>query len=405
MEGITDTLKTVGYNPVPPYGDSLLYLSGRLWIGNSSYPDDLIGRWYYSEISQDPAYPTKWQSMFKTDEYYKDTSLENNDRSVGLAAAGTDIVFLMRSSLWYLQDGDVDFSPRPLPNAPGALGLYTVEDQRLYYLSINGPYVVERRLASPILEFTAAEVWPKNYAGARGHFFDDAVIARSFMWFFRETLWVCDPTAEVWLGHYMPDQNDGIGPLRITPAAPLVNYAKMWPEFQPVVIGDTCYIARYLVTGANKWFMPYSFLDKTTKLDNGASYGMAFTSKQFYANMRDPEMMADLFEMWFYATWTGAAALTLTVTGDNGARFTKTVSVSSLTADTVDNQPAASNLSSALRQLVWVVFREAESAMGRFFTVSWSRNNDTPFDFVTRGFRIEYMPIRPYTNEYVARAV
>ncbi len=85
-----------------------------------------------------------------------------------------------------------------------------------------------------------------------------------------------------------------------------------------------------------------------------------------------------------------------------GFRSKKRVVYSALTADTPYNRPPANQLSVNLRQSVNVVFKEKESPLGRCFEVEWSRVNDTPFDFITRGLELMIVSRGTYAPEYVA---
>ncbi len=400
IEGVTDTLKTLGYNERPPIADMSIYNGGRLWAGYTAAIRQAHGRWFYSEVPQDVERPQKWLSMFRTDTYFKDTDLSDSAQASAIKSVGADIFFFSAlGAPYFLRNGDPDASePVAIPDAPGCPFPLTIatELDGCYYLSKDGPYFISNRQATPLTAFTAGEVWPLCYNGRQGDLFLDGITTIRYDvsgFFFNETWWICCRARNIFLGHYIPVSMVAEGPLRVLPAkAGMIPDRGYQLQYGCLIVSNDAY------PGEIPAFHAWRFLDPATQSDDGAGYSISAKSKRFYVNGQDPSVMAEMMEIVFFASWTDAGLLYFEVAGD-GFRFIKRLRYG---GSTLTSDPAlvrAPGILADFRQSIRFILNPG--AIGRNFEVSWSKRRAAPFDFQHIGFRAEVMPLGSWGEEYV----
>lgn len=386
MAGILDLLKVVGYSVIPA-GTICFFYQNRLWVGGE-YTGERIGRWYYSETTQDVEFPQKWLSMFKEDELFKDTCLDSSEQSMGMEVAGTDLYFWMRNSLWFLREGDPDFEPLLVEGSWGTAfpkAITRVGDS-VAFLSAQGPAVVSGRRVDVLEAFTAGEVWPDKYDGHQGYFFTLTAAQKRLVqgWYFADTWWVANSSK--WIGHHMPANKKAMGPMEIIPAYQNQRITRA------VVLSDMCVIMYATSSGTNLW----RFLDPSTKYDFDNCYTMTSRSKSFYVNGFNPEQIAELYDLLFHASWTDDDKLSFRIIGDL-FRFNTVLEYKQFDAASALLSPA--ELSNTYRKVIQQGF--AEGLFARSFEVEWQKHNKYPFDFLCRGFTIRLKKLNSFGHDFV----
>lgn len=388
MAGVLSLLKTVGYSRVPA-GSSIIYHQGRIWIGGKlgdvSFPDR-PGRWYYSEAPLDVEWPQKWLSMFEIVTYFKDTSLDNEERGAGMGVSDNDIYFIMeKTTVWKLRNGDPDFEPELVSSTKGSKYPWTITfiDQLLCYLSNEGPVYIENEVIKTLRDFTAGEVWPELWDGSTGYFFNQtADDVRAF--YFKETWWIHHDVMLV--GMYMPSKAQGMGPMRVIPAWSEVRFNRV-----AVLGADKCVSTSMPQTQSYLW----DFLDPTVKKDNGYIMTLSSKSKAFYINKINPDMAGELYDILLHCRFTDAGTLNITVIGD---KYRVLHSVDYIQAARASGPLVDATIADTKRNVIQQGF--VEGLIGRVVEVEWTKKYKTPFDFETQGFSLRHFPLPAHDYEY-----
>lgn len=390
MAGVLQLAKTTGYSTIPPPADLMHFHQGRVWLGGRTYTGEQRGRWYYSEIPQDVEFPQKWFSMFKTDEYFKDTAVDSGDFSQNIEVGDTDLIFFMRRSQWFLRDGDPDYEPKKIFGGKGTPFPKSVTKQAdtVFFLSHDGPAATQNRTTSMLHGFAAGEVWPRLFNGQRGDFFkfEDAAEADGvFSFFFQDTWWIVMPAVRAWIGLYMPSDGQGGGAMRI--------YGAKGKVFPTGFLEAKAKTLLWSISGNKTCF--WNFLDPNSFLDDGQPYLMRGKSKAYWVKRDTPEEMAEVFDLLFFAVWEDDSELTLSVSGE-GLRFLSRASYTQIAA--ADSALVPDSMPNAHRMAVRQSY--PEGLIARTFTVEWSKFNRAPYRFEHTGFKLRVRPIGSWSQEH-----
>lgn len=160
LAGETHINDRFGIQPPPP-GRFVKYHNGRLWIGGDRTNP---GRWYHSNLIAGES-PLKYLLTFGLDQF-SDTSVDDTELSMGVAASRGDLIFFSDKDVWRLPNGDPQYAPVRIASGMGTLFAGTVVEvgQVAYYLSQRGPAVVSGSEVELIKSFTVDHVWPSNYS-------------------------------------------------------------------------------------------------------------------------------------------------------------------------------------------------------------------------------------------------
>lgn len=386
VSGILELCKTTGYSDLPA-GTALTYHQGRVWIGGRPFDDNLTrvgdyGRWYYSELPLDVEFPEKWLTLFKTDQYFKDTSLDNREDGMLLGVADNDLYLIGEVTAWCLRDGDPDFEPEPLSMSMGTKFRNSGVALRgaFAYLSNEGPVFAQGRRIEAVTAFTAGEVWPVTYTGTPGLFFRLAAggyadVLISF--YFQQTWWIGNWNYLV--GLYMPADGRAYGPLTIRPGDARIRF-----DQAAVLNEDVCVLRS--PQSATKSYL-WRFLDPNSGTDHNACFKISSRSKAFYVNERNPELSGELFDILVHSSFTDNAAVNLRLIGDT-FRFQQSITYNQWNAGDHPDVPA--NLSNAWRKTFLQGFQEG--SVFRLLEVEWSKQHLEPYDFRMTGFTVRYLP-------------
>lgn len=387
LAGALDVLKTVGYSPIPP-GKYLVHHQGRVWTGGVGTGEG-IGRNYYSEAPLDVEYPHKWWSMFEPASYFKDTSYEDAEPCMGLAVAGNDLIFFMAISLWFLQDGDVEFEPRRISRTKGTRfpNTITQRDKEVMYLSNEGPAVVSVQEVEAITGHTAGEVWPKLHDNSTGYYFGLADKTTVYGFYFRETWWLTDEVKLI--GFFMPAMSRAQGPMSVEFADASIGFGI------PLVLDseDLCVLASRLGAG-----YLWNFLNKAVHSDNGASFMLKGKSKAMYVSQKDRDRAGEAYNLKWFAHYEDSAPLFIEFISDF-FRFQIELQYDQYTTESPLISPdAAVSFRNMMEQPMpeGLIFNSGE--------IAWRKEHRTPYAFKHSGFILEYHPRDGRTGEFVSRA-
>jgi len=388
LAGALDQLKTDGYEEIPP-GTYMLFHNGRIWVGGVGSSEE-IGRHFYSETPQDVEYPQKWWTMFKTPLYFKDTCFEDSEKGQGIAVAGNDIIFFMTVSLWYLQEGDVDFQPRRISKTKGTRfpNSITVRDKEVLYLSNEGPAMVVGREADALEGHTAGEVWPKIHDNSTGYF--HAVADKSAVegFYFQETWWLTDGVKLV--GLFLPSMSKAAGPLAVEFADSTIGFGK------PCVLNQETIC---LLTSGAAAGRIWNFLDKTVHADNGTNFWLKSKSKAMYVSQRDRDRCGEAFNIKVFAHFEDTAPLFLEFISDF---FRYNVEMDYSQIQVADDIRIAPDSSVSFRNLIEQP--TPEGLVFAFCEIAWRKEHRTPYSFTHKGFILEYLPKDGHVSEFISRS-
>ena len=371
----TITNKMVGWDPIPE-GKSVIYLQGRLWVSGAGVGQN-IGRIYYSELPQDVEFPQKWFSMFNRVFNFKDASLDDIEAVKGLGVSRNDIFFILSQSLWYLPDGDPELgNPRLVDSAKGTSFPNTIfmVDDEIYYLANSGPARISGRNVEDLSEFTAAEVWPKNYLGQRGYFFTlaDKESVRGF--YYKEAYYITNVAKCI--GHYMPRNIPAIGPFSIAPGDAEIKFGI------PCVVNDELCV----ICGTAEASFFHKVLDADNPLDIASEYEMICKSKEFYASKEDLEVWGECFDFVMFVNFTDTATFKVKITCDY-RHFEMTITYRDWDTEHLLN---AQNLSTTWREALKLALPEGLGF--QHVSIEWKKLNRMPYDFEPKGFKLNYLP-------------
>ena len=146
LQGSVNLAWSTGRDDIPP-GGFMKFSSGRLFIGGGEAQTalgsmkDNPGRVYYSAIMDGATDQLSRLLSFSYMTDYVDTSTDESEPCVGAGISQGNLILFNPASVWSLRDGDPDYAPQQISNL-GAIGGITEINQRIHYLSQEGPAVV-----------------------------------------------------------------------------------------------------------------------------------------------------------------------------------------------------------------------------------------------------------------------
>lgn len=385
LAGDLDLLKTTGYEPLPP-GSFMLHHQGRTWVGGIGTGEE-IGRQFYSEAPQDVEFPQKWFSLFKTGEYFKDTSYEDSEQFVGIGLAGNDVYWFGRRSVWYLRDGDVLFEPTLLHKNMGTsfVNSITSINKEILYLSNVGPAAISERQVQVLESHTAGEVWPKIHDNSAGYFYAAAYVKSDVRGFyFRENWFLCDGTKLI--GFYMPAKGQVGGPWSIELGDAAIDTGL------PCVLDpeSVCVMTSRAAATPRLW----DFLKPGTTQDNGQDFWLKGSAKAYYVDGKNRDKCGELLLLKAFVTYEDSSPIYFTLKSDS-ARFVLELVYDETTGPLTPPEQAATFRNTLVQPI-------PEGFFGSFFEVEWRKLYRTPYRFTHKGWLLEWKQIEAMTGEFVS---
>lgn len=386
MAGNFNFSLNIGTDPMPA-GRTMTFHNGRLWIGGvPSGSSEFRGRYFYSVPPQDPDYPEKWYSMFLTGNSsltigdttvsgWKDTDHEDDEFAEIVDVSRNDIVFINSQSVWLLPDGDPEgFEPELLDRSNGTLFNHSIVhiDDALFYLSNNGPCMIEGRLVKMIVEHTAGEVWPKLYDNSRGYFYTISNPKEVKGYYARENWILADNSQTICM--YMPRNQRGFGPWKFIAATtvPIM--------FGLGVVFNEDEIVVYPYSSPNSRF--YSVLVPGLKNDTNVDFVLHQKGKAQYMSDRDREMFGEASELIMFCEFTDPGQLILILTSDY-FRFTRNWYYEDAASDDILNPGSDETFRLNINQVI------REGFLGQLFEIEWIKMYSTPYRFIHKGWTLD----------------
>ena len=255
LQGSTNLAWSTGRDDIPP-GGFIKFAGGRLWIGGSSAQtrsNDFSanpGRVYASAVMDGATDQLSRLLSFAYQTDYVDTSTDESEQCLGCATSQGNLVFFNPSSVWSLRNADLDYAPVQISNM-GAVGCITEINQRIYYLSNEGPAVVSGTVVEQFTDFKSDMTTP-----GIPDFSEFYRPAKTLTAFFHNDSWILSDGEHA--AAYLLRGND-TGTWRIVPATP----ARF--SFQSFPRKDVCWIG-------GSAFPILSLMDKSAVFDSNTAF-------------------------------------------------------------------------------------------------------------------------------------
>lgn len=402
MAGNFNFSLNIGLDPMPA-GSTMTFHKSRLWVGNVvEGGQEQRGRYYYSIPPLDSFYPQKWFSMYLrgTDSLtigdsvgdpveitgWKDTDHEDDEFGEVVDVSRNDIIFINSKSIWLLPDGNPEaFEPELIDRENGTTfsnSLVHIGDA-LYYLSNNGPAMIEGRHVRFLKAHTAGECWPDLYDGTKGYFFTVADRRLVKGYYVNENWILADNTQAVCM--YMPYNEKGFGPWKFI-SAPEVAIS-----FGIGSVFDDKELVVYPYNVANTQF--FGVLNDSLDNDDGNDFTMRCKGKAQYMSAKDRHQFGEAASLLMFVQFTDVGQLLLVLTSD----YARIRSIW-----TYDQRPQgellqAGRAENKFRQNIFQPI--AEGFLGQHFEVEWIKVHKTPYRFINQGWNLENI-IRKKTPEF-----
>lgn len=161
LMGSTNLAWSTGRDDIPP-GGWVKFANGRLWVGGSVCQgiSDNPGRVYFSAIMDGATEQLSRLLSFAYKTDYVDTSTDESEPCVGAGISNGDLILFNPRSVYLLKDSNPDYAPQHISNL-GAVGAITEINQRIMYLSINGPATVSGSVVEDLPGFKSVRAVPR----------------------------------------------------------------------------------------------------------------------------------------------------------------------------------------------------------------------------------------------------
>lgn len=362
--GELNLLQTVGQNEIPPAAFAK-YHGGLLWVGGANRGES-PGRVFYSMPVQNATRPVKFLSLFNETSGFVDVATDESSPAVALSASRNDLYFFAGSRRVYrLREGDISQPLELLTESYGLAhaGSLTSIHQDLYYLSPEGPVVLQGALIELVRDFAAGEVWPHGTAGRGALLSSDRVAG----FWARQTWWLTNGATTV--GFHQAADGQSRGALRVVFGDADLRL------LHPVVAAEDCTV---FATGTSLW----RFLDEGFQADNYRLFTVAVQSPKLPVDPRRPTQVAELYDARLHARFSDNGTLRLTVTGDD-FRFAKAFGyVQRGPESPLQNTDSADAFRHSIQQGL------PAGLYGASFELRATKLFRPPFDFLLRGLEL-----------------
>lgn len=420
VDTVTDTelagetnaiLPQVGLDAMPIATD-ILYHNGLMWI--SPLDRSERGKWYYSNPIVDAVNPLKYVSYYNLTDRFIETSLNNSEANTALGVAGNDVYYFMEESVWFLRDGDVTFGPRKVSNTQGSVfpKAFTKIDNKIFYISNNGPAYVSDQRIQMIDGMASGEVWPITFYG-KGEFFAlgdpdglNAFKKNVISFYHKDTWFVCH--RDIVIGFHMPKNNRSSGCFKVEFGDSELRIGSV-----AILDIDTCIIASkndvYYGTYPDPKVIGrggYRFLWDAIQTDIFSIFTLKSKSMAFQVIGKERDLSGEVYSLKAYATFTDLGEFRFRITTDFIRRIVSFIYDERPKSNTLQNQSidnkGAGQLQSKTEWRTVLQQGVPEGMIGRYFEIEWEKNYLPPFDFRMEGFDIEYLPRIEQPMEFVS---
>lgn len=142
LMGSTNLAWSTGRDDIPP-GGWVKFANGRLWVGGSTdqMTTDNPGRVYHSALIDGATEQLSRLLSFCYMTDYIDTSTDESEPCIGAGLSQGNLILFNPNSVYLLKDASPDYSAQHISNL-GCVGAITEINQRIFYISTNGPATV-----------------------------------------------------------------------------------------------------------------------------------------------------------------------------------------------------------------------------------------------------------------------
>jgi hypothetical protein len=294
LMGSTNLAWSTGRDDIPP-GGWVKFANGRLFIGGSSEQlgNDNPGRVYASALIDGATEQLSRLLSFAYKTDYVDTSTDESEPCIGAGMTQGNLVLFNPNSVYVLKDANLDYAAQHISNL-GCVGGITEVNQRIFYLSVNGPATV----AGSVVEEFSAMRSVRSTPRIRG--FSDFFTAKRLTGVWHNDSWILTDgqhTACFLL------RGDSRGTWTFTPGTPMSLLNAAFP------VKDVCMVGG----GGNPI---YRLMDPAATLDGT----LPFLAKLYTNGTKVPKgaNCAEAYAIRASVKWSDGSQIKTVVLGDHG---------------------------------------------------------------------------------------
>lgn len=387
----------------PPLGTMSYYHQGRIWIGGVK---ELQGRFFPSVIPNDAVEYKKFLTLFKPETEWIDTNQDTGDSPTGIGETTDYLIFLMKRSVWALFRGDIDSAPIRLTTSRGCPfpRSITQSEKTLFYLSSEGPAIIEGRKVVLMDSFKAGECWPKLGSndvlknGRKTIFqISDQEKKDVIGWYHKDCYFFSykyssineDSSAEeikaAIIGFYFSPIGQSQGAWEINHGLPYLDHIE-----EVISFGSNMALIRCKSDSPDTQRRFYSFLNEKVRRDIGSPFVVKSKSKRYYADPSNRNIQGQMYDILIYTRYDDLEDMAIAV-------YMNEDNVVATSNYFLDGNENPQNLNKTFRNNIRFGF--PEGVFGNFFEVEWSKIYDGNFDIF--GWDIRYHKVRGAINKFV----
>lgn len=294
LMGSTNLAWSTGRDDIPP-GGWVKFANGRLFIGGSTEQlgNDNPGRVYFSALIDGATEQLSRLLSFCYMTDYVDTSTDESEPCVGAGLSQGNLVLFNPNSVYVLKDANPDYAAQHISNL-GCVGAVTEINQRIFYLSVNGPATVSGSVVEAFDSMRSLRSTPR----IRG--FSDFFTAKRITGVWYNDSWIVTD------GKYTACfllRGDSRGTWTFEPGSPMSLLNAAFP------VKDVC-----LVGGGGSPI--YRLMDPSATKDGD----LPFIAKLYTNGTKVPKGMncAEAYAIRVSAKWSDSSQIKTVVLGDHG---------------------------------------------------------------------------------------